>query len=245
MKFDYEMSAGASARPCLGLLVLQTDETIEADFRAMVPDALAGLYVSRVPSAPEVTPETLAQMGPQLAGSAALLPRSLDFAAVGYGCTSASSVIGPENVARAVQSGCRTTQVTNPMTALVAACRALGLARLAFLTPYIPEVSEGLRSALAREGIGCAALGGFDEAEEAKVARIDAPSIIAAGTTLAARAEADGLFLSCTNLRTMEVIDPLEAALDMPVLSSNQVLAWHMLHLAGLRGSVPGRLGRL
>lgn len=245
MRFDYTCQAAAGGTTCLGLLVLQTDETIEADMRQMLPANGVSLYVSRVPSAPEVTRETLAQMGPELAGAAGLLPSSLDYRAVGYGCTSGTSVIGADRVAEAVREGCRAAQVTNPMTALVAACRALEVTRLAFLTPYIPAVSEGLRAALAREGVACAALGGFDEAEEAKVARIDAPSIIAAATTLAQSAQADALFLSCTNLRTMEVIAPLEKALEMPVLSSNQVLAWHMLKLADISGAVPGRLGKL
>jgi maleate isomerase len=43
----------------------------------------------------------------------------------------------------------------------------------------------------------------------------------------------DGLFLSCTNLRTLDVIAPLEEKLKMPVLSSNLVLAWHLSQIAG------------
>ncbi len=72
--------------------------------------------------------------------------------------------------------------------------------------------------------------------------RIDATSIIDAARDLCADAQLDALFLSCTNLRTLEVIAPLEAELGMPVLSSNLVLAWHMSQLAGVPFSSLGRL---
>ena len=67
---------------------------------------------------------------------------------------------------------------------------------------------------------------------------------MAAAKTLAQEAVVDGIFLSCTNLRTMDLICPLEAELGMPVLSSNLVLAWHLTQLScnpeALSG--PGRL---
>ncbi|KKK48836.1 hypothetical protein LCGC14_3141130, partial [marine sediment metagenome] len=79
-----------------------------------------------------------------------------------------------------------------------------------------------------------------------RVARTDPASIAQAGLQLVAEADAaiDGLFLSCTNLRTLSVIEPLEARLGIPVLSSNQVLAWHLLTLLdkAAPGSGPGRL---
>jgi len=52
------------------------------------------------------------------------------------------------------------------------------------------------------------------------------------------------VFLSCTNLRTLDIIDPLEQALGIPVISSNQALAWHMARQTGapLAADAPGRL---
>jgi len=74
------------------------------------------------------------------------------------------------------------------------------------------------------------------------VARI-APDSIMAAARQAARG-ADAVFLSCTNLRTLDVIDALEAELGIPVLSSNQVLAWHMAQATGapLTADAPGQL---
>lgn len=244
--FEYTMSGPIGHRATLGLIVLQSDETLEAEMRQMLPEDGVAVYVSRVPSAPDVTRETLAQMGPELTGAAALLPPSLRFDAVGYGCTSGTSVIGAEAVAASVRAGCDAGGVTNPMTALIAACRALNVTRLAVLTPYVAQVSEGLRAAVAEQGISCVALGSFNEAQEAKVARIDGESIVEAAVSLGASQEGvEAVFLSCTNLRTLSIINGLEDILNLPVLSSNQVLGWHMMHLAGGKARVPGRLGQL
>ncbi|MEP4196063.1 MAG: Asp/Glu racemase [Aliishimia sp.] len=243
--FTYRTSQPIGFKAALGLIVLQSDETLEAEMRQMLPQDGVALYVSRVPSAPDVTRETLAQMGPELRGAAGLLPPSLRYASVGYGCTSGASVIGAKEVAKSVQAGCDAQDVTDPMTALVAACRALRVSRLAFLTPYIAQVSEGLRAAFDAQGITCTALGSFNEAEEAKVARIDEGSIKEAALALGRSSDVDAVFLSCTNLRTLSIINKLEAELNLPVLSSNQVLGWHLMHLAGIKAQVPGRLGQL
>ncbi len=68
------------------------------------------------------------------------------------------------------------------------------------------------------------------------------PEIARAGA--GARAEVEAVLLSCTNLRTLDVIDEVERALDKPVVSSNQALAWQMARLAavGPPGKTFGRL---
>jgi len=42
----------------------------------------------------------------------------------------------------------------------------------------------------------------------------------------------DALFISCTNLRALDLIPTLEKETGVPVMTSNQVLAWDMLRLA-------------
>ena len=227
--------------PQLGLVVLQADETLELEFRGLIPPQVE-MFVSRVPSGVTVTPETLAAMEGHLAQAASLFPHGARFASVAYACTSGAAQIGPARVADCIRQGTRAAQVTDPVTALVAACRALEITRLALLTPYSPAVSDRLRQVLAGQGIATPVFGSFELEEEAKVVRIDADSIRAAATALAQEGGVDALFLSCTNLRTFDLIAPLEGALGLPVLSSNQVLGWHLLRQAGVRAEGPGRL---
>jgi maleate isomerase len=229
--------------PQIGLIVLQSDESIESDFRRLIPPEV-DVLVSRVPSDTEVSTETLAAMEAHLTAAAALFPVAARFAAVGYGCTSGTAQIGAAEIARRVHTGTTTRAVTEPLSALIAACRSLGLARLALLSPYVEPVSERLRQALVAAGIETPAFGSFDVAEEARVVRIDGPSILQAAEAIATREKVDGVFLSCTNLRTLDVISTLQDRLGLPVLSSNLVLAWHLLRLAGAAAAdgTPGQL---
>jgi maleate isomerase len=232
--FHFELAGPIGTKATLGLVVLQSDETIEHDFRRLFRADDVALYVTRVPSGLEVTGETLATMSENLPASARLLPRALVYDVVGYGCTSGTAVIGPEMIATQVKSGCDARQVTEPLSALVAICTHRNVHRLGFLSPYIASVSQTLRDALNARGVQTPVFGSFDEGEEAKVARISQKSLYDAAMALGQSPDVDAVFLSCTNLRTLDVIPKIEADLGKPVFSSNQVLAWHMAHLAGI-----------
>ena len=229
--FPYDLKA--ARRPRLGLIVLQTDERIEPDLHRLLPTQTE-LFVTRVPSGLDVTPETLQAMHDHIAASAALLPQADTFDVVGYGCTSGSAQIGPQNVAAQVRAGVATQAVTEPVSALVAACRALGVTRIAVLSPYVAAVSDRLRDVLDGQGVASPVFGTFAEAEEARVSRIDPRSTRAAALELLAQGGVEALFLSCTNLDALDIIADLEVQTGLPVLSSNLVLGWHMAQLARL-----------
>ncbi|WP_299141671.1 aspartate/glutamate racemase family protein [uncultured Tateyamaria sp.] len=237
----YAYTRAPEEQPKLGLIALQADRTMEDDFRRMMP-ADVSLLVSRVPSGLEVTPESLAEMEGHLSASAALFPEGHGFDVIGYGCTSATAQIGAAAVADQVRKGAETAHVTDPVTALIAACAAARARRIAILSPYVASVSDRLRDVLAAAGIDTPTFGSFDEANEAAVAGIDAASITEATLDMMQGAQVDAVFLSCTNLRTLDVIGPLQARLGVPVMSSNLVLAWHMLHLAWQGPGQPGGL---
>ena len=226
-------STATDSRPKLGLIALQADRTIEDDFRRLMPRDVS-LMVTRVPSASAVTLDSLAQMEGALSSAASLFPTGHRFDAVGYGCTSGTAQIGAHNIADRVRAGTDAKAVTEPVSALIAACAALSAQRIAILSPYVPSVSDQLRAVLRNAGITAPTFASFDEANEAAVAQIDAASIITATREMMVDADVQAVFLSCTNLRTLDVIAPLQDDLGVPVLSSNLVLAWHMLRLGGV-----------
>lgn len=244
MKLDFQTDEGIGTRANLGVIVLETDETLEQEFARIMRLAGVALYHSRIAMVPEIRPDTLARMEVDLPASARLLPPSLKFDAIGFGCTSASTVIGSENVARAIEGGSKGAQVTDPLAAIIAAGRHLKVLRLGFVTPYIAEVSAGMRKKLEAAGFEIAGFGSFEEGNDQVVARITESSILAAIEKVAAEAPCDAMVVSCTNLRVLDVIATAEERTGVPVLSSNQALAWHMLRLAGIEDRLSG-FGRL
>jgi maleate isomerase len=73
----------------------------------------------------------------------------------------------------------------------------------------------------------------FDEPSEERVVRISRGSVRDAVIHVGRNGSCDAVFMSCTNLRSLDVVEDAERELGVPVLSSNQVLAWHMGQLAG------------
>lgn len=241
---DYVLDQGAGAGLRLGMIVLATDESLEYEARQVMAARDVGLMHTRIPSQEDVTPETLQLMAASMTESARLLPD--DLCAIAYGCTSAATMIGPEEVARLVQVAHPGVPVTNPMSAVIAALTVLGARRIALVTPYVPEVSDPMRTYLAGHGIEVISEISFDQKNDRTVARIAESStyeaILKAGRTDGVEA----VFTSCTNLRSFGVIDMAEDKLGVPVVSSNQALIWHMLRLTATdsAGWGPGRLFR-
>jgi len=232
--FPYQLT-GPIADKALGLIVLKADETIEQDFRRLFLPSETLLYTSRVPSGDTLTPDTIGEMKRHLSQAASLFPSSAQFDAIGYACTSGTALIGADKVKELVSATVQATHLSDPLSAAVAALNALGARRIGIVSPYVPSVAEPIRAAFAGAGFDVVETLTFGEEIEANVARIDPVSIRAAAQDLARRGNLDAIFLSCTNLRTLDIIDALEKELGVAVVSSNQALAWHMARLAGTK----------
>lgn len=231
----YEVGGPIGERATFGLIALQTDETIEEEIGAILTGKGIARLTSRIPSGAEVTSETLANMARDLPTAAGLLPSSLDYDVIAYGCTSGATTIGTKEVASLIRQTANATHVTDPLTAVIAVCKALKISRLGFVTPYIEEVSNSMRHTLETVGIGVSTTRSFGIAEDARVARVT-PSSIEDAVMEVGRSDCDAVFVSCTNLRVLPVVEKVEEKLDRPVLASNQVLGWHMMRLAGIGG---------
>ena len=241
LPFDTDHGFGSRAR--IGLIVLESDQTIEAEARMLdLPDV--DFYHSRIPNSPEVTSQTLTDMEQRLPAAAALLPREFDFDVIGYGCTSAATLIGTDRVTAAIQSEHPGVSCTDPITAAVAALRALDAHRVAVVTPYTADVTAPIARSFADEGLSVTALGSFLESNDLTVARISPQSIADGVRTTTRSADCDAVFVSCTSLRLLASVTDLESEVGMPVLSSNTALFWHLLRLADVADEIDG-LGRL
>ncbi|MEM6941866.1 MAG: Asp/Glu racemase [Pseudomonadota bacterium] len=241
MSLPYALS---TLRPTqFGVLVLQADETLETDLRRLIPPEVEVL-VSRVPSGQALTTQSIAKMADEITGAAALFPRGARCAVTAYACTSAAAQLGPQKIRHLIHAGAAAQHITEPVSALIAACAALKISSIGLISPYSAKISDRLREVLASAGISTPRFASFEEPLEENVARICPGALRDGARDMGQDPICDAIFLSCTNLRTLDVIEEIEAILRKPVLSSNQVLAWHMLRLAGIeaRAQTPGRL---
>ena len=232
MKFNFDLSSDENSPSPMGLIVLQVDETIEGEFREAFGTSKNQIFVTRIPSGLEVTAESLISMEQHIKASAKLLPQSREFSVIGYGCTSASAIIGSEKISELIKSGCHTRKVTNPLLAATEYAKHIKVRKLALLSPYIEEVNTPLRKAFGNNGLSTEVFGTFGEGKEEKVARISESSTIDAAITLGQNESVEAVFISCTNLRTFNCLGKIANEINKPVFSSNQSLAWHMKKLS-------------
>jgi maleate isomerase len=238
------LDGGVAARAAIGLIVLATDQTMEFEFRRLVPLDGIGLYGTRVLNDVEITPESLRAIGPRIAPATELIMPGMPLDVVGFGCTSATMTLGEDHVFAEIRKVRPGVACTTPITAAFEAFRALGSQRIGVLTPYTADVNAVMREYLTKRGIPVAAFGTFNKLDDREAARVSLDSIEAGIAALAESAALDAVFISCTSIRLSERVEAIEAATGLPVTSSDHAMAWHCLRLAGVDDVVPGA-GRL
>ncbi len=231
------------ARWRIGLIALASDHTTERDFARMSPGPEVAVYVSRVFNENPITVENLRRMKPRIADAAALILPDEPIDAVAYSCTSASVVIGDDEVTAAIRQAKPEVPCVTPPVAACAAFEHLGVRRISVLTPYIREVSEPFVGYFSERGLEVLNLHCLGIEDDRMMARL-APDSIAAMALEVCDPAADALFISCTAVRAAEVAGRIEAEIGKPVVTSNQAMFWRTLRLAGCELTVAGH-GRL
>lgn len=161
-----------------------------------------------------------------------------------YLCTSGSFVNGlaGESGLREAMEARGAVRAVTTGGALLEALAALGLRRVGVGTPYDRTLTVRLERFLAD--------GGFEPVQLAYLGLTgNVPQVSTETVRELARAactdDAEVVFLSCTNLPTIDVLAELEAELGRPVLSANLVSIWSALRsLGALPSKRPERLLR-
>jgi maleate isomerase len=236
----HRLDSGIATRAAIGVIVLATDQTLEHEFRRLLDLPGVAFYESRILNDNAITPATLAAMEARLSQATDIILPGLPLDVVAFGCTSASMVIGEEQVFARIREARPGVPCTTPITAAFAAFEALGARRLALLTPYRDDINRFMRDYIEARGFRVPVMGSFNEEDDRKAARIDLASIRDAAIDLGRADAVDAVFVSCTSLRLIDAVTEIEVSLRKPVTSSNHAMAWHCLRLAGIEDSRTG-----
>ncbi len=147
--------------------------------------------------------------------------------------------LGEEAIFAEIRKARPDVACTTPVTAALAAFKALGVRSIGLLTPYAPAINEGFVRYFEGRGLEIAAVATFDRRDDREAARISVASIEAAAERMATVPGVDAIFISCTSLRVAEAVKGLEQRIGVPVTSSNHAMAWHCLRLAGIDDVIP------
>lgn len=232
----------------VGMIVPPTNSVNEAEWRSVLP-ANVRLRLTRMvlheDSATEAGRERL--YDDLRACIPPLSAAGIDVLA--YCCTAGSMVNPPERLA-AFMSSLAGVPAVATAPALVHACHALGIARVALATPYHDALNDHEIAFLEDNGIAVCAAGGLGIGaggphEYVQIARVP-QKVILDHIRSVDRADAQAVLVSCTDFPTLGLVARLEEELGKPVITSNSATLRAVLRAVGRRGTIEGigRLGR-
>jgi len=227
-------------RAKIGLIVPSTNTVNEPEFNMMAPHGVS-IHSARIMLLGKATEESYIKMGEETSRAAAELGTA-EVDVIAWGCTSGSVVVPREQLESHIVEASGIQAVTT-IGAVLAALDALGAKRIALGTPYVDFVNQAEVKFLEDAGYAVTSMYGLElgetQEERRGIGRVPPESLFRLVRYID-RPEADIIFLSCTNLATVEMIAELEQEVGKPVVTSNQATFWHSLRTAGLRDKIEG-----
>ena len=228
-------------RTRLGLIVPSSNTTNEPEFYDSLPDGVS-LHTARM-RLEDTTADDLEQMAGEIARCADLLSTA-NVDVVAYGCTTGSLVKGhgyDEEIESRLSAATEVPAVATAAS-VKRAFAVLNLDSVAIATPYIDNLNKKEKNFLEERGYEVTAISGLQISQNVKIGA-QYPETAYREARTVNTSDADGMFLSCTNYRTFEIINQLETDLGKPVVTSNQATLWDALRIANV--DVTLDLGRL
>ena len=225
--------------PRIGLITLATDFRIEKDFNNVIYGKEIDLFSNRIHCYNPLTNETLKKMADDITDvTKEILPdQKLD--CVAYGCTSGTIAAGYSSIYEKVNLAKPNTKVTTPITSAIKAIKKFNINKISVFTPYTDEINQSVAEYFKIENIEVVSLSYFDIASDLDIGKVD-PDYLFEVLTKIDLTKSDGLFVSCTALPVLSLIDKLEKKLDKVVLSSNQTLIWDTLNEINYNKNIDG-----
>ena len=225
--------------PRIGLITLASDFRIEKDFNNVLHGKDVDLYCNRIKCYNPLTNKMLKKMAdeiPQVTKN--ILPdQKLD--CVAYGCTSGTIAAGYKSILEKVNSTKPNTKVTTPITSAISALKTLRIRKLSIFTPYTYEINQSIINYFKKENIEIIELSFFDIASDLDIGKVD-PEHLFGVLEKIDLSNSDALFVSCTALPVLSIIEELEKKINKIVLSSNQTLIWDTLKEINFKNKVAG-----
>ena len=223
----------------VGLITLATDFRIEKDFNEVIKNMDIDLFVNRIHCYFPLTSENLIKMSNTVTEvSKDILPNEkLD--CVVYGCTSGTIAAGYENIKNKINQAKPEAKVTTPSTAALNALKKMNINKISVFTPYSKELNDEVLNYFKKENFTITTNSYFDITNDLDIGKVD-PNYLYEILSNMDLGDADALFISCTALPALSLIDRLEKKLKKTVLSSNQVLIWDTLQNIGKNETVKG-----
>lgn len=221
----------------IGVIVPAVNTVLESECYRLAPEGVS-IHSTRMPLEAGWIDE-LAEMAETVERDAELLA-SADVDVIAYGCTTGSLLAGPGYDEQLEERISTATEIPAVATAssIKHAFDALDIEAVSITTPYYDELNDRERDFLEQSGYDVVDIQGLD-VQGTDIGAIS-PEMVYREAGAVDDPAADGIFISCTDYRTIDVIDAIERNLGKPVVTSNQATFWDALRTAGVTPPADG-----
>ena len=225
--------------PKVGLIALSTDQTIEGDFNNICKNLPLEIFINRIHNQNPLTKENLQKMESDLQSVTNKILPGERLNAVAYGCTSGTIAIGENKIQKKILLSKPNCYVTNPITATIKAFKLMNIKKIALFTPYPDDVNKTILDYFASRNIVVTSFASLNLNLDSEFANVD-PNYILELLSKIETKDAEALFISCTALSVLNILNQLESSIKKPVLSSNQTLIWDTIRSIGYKSPIKG-----
>ena len=229
----------SKSNPRIGLITLGSDFRIEKDFNNAIYGRDIDLYVNRIHCYNPLTNETLAKMADDITEVTQDILPNQKIDCVAYGCTSGTVAAGYDAIKSKVNLAKPESKVTTPITAAVKAINKLGIKKISIFTPYTKTINDSVIKYFKDQNIIVNSLTYFDIDSDLDIGKVDEKYLFDVLSKIDLE-DSDALFVSCTALPVLSIIDKLEKKINKIVLSSNQTLIWDSLNQINYQKKIEG-----
>lgn len=224
----------------IGLMVPSSNTTMEPEFYHHLPQGVT-LHSARM-TIINAVPEELLKMTEELEACAESL-KTARVDVIVFGCTSGSFLMGKgydRELEARIEKIAGVPAVTTSH-AVVEALRSKGLKKIAIATPYVDEINVREAKFFSDNGFDVEIIKGLNIAGSFDIGQCPPTEAYKLGLEVfKEEPNVDGIFISCTNFRTFEIIETLFLDIGKPVITSNQASLWMALRTGGISSFLYG-----
>ena len=235
----YDAKFKKELNPKVGLIALSTDQTIENDFQNICNNLPVDIFINRIHNKNPLTKENLLKMREDLASVTKKILPDEKLNTIAYGCTSGTITIGEDSVKEKILSAKPGSYVTTPVTSAIKAFKLMNIKKIALFTPYPDEINKTIQEYFTKKNSEVLSFASLNLNLDSEFANVDPNYILEISSKLETK-NADALFISCTALPVLNILDKLEKKIKKPVLSSNQTLIWDTIRSIGYKSPIRG-----
>ena len=234
-----EPKYNSNINPRIGLIALASDFIIEKDFLKIIKDQDIDFFVNRIEIYNPLTSENLIKMSQKVTDVTNDILPNQKIDCIVYGCTSGTIAAGYNTIKNKIHLAKPDAKVTTPSTAAVKALKKLNIKKIYVFTPYSKKLNDEVLEYFEKEGFEITSNSYFDIEADYDIGKVDQNYLYDVLSEIDLNG-AEALFVSCTALPVLPIIDKLEKKLNTTVLSSNQALIWDTLVKINKNNSVKG-----